>query len=213
MTRVKGGIVSKNRRRKVLKRAKGYFGSKHRLYKTAQEQLFHSGAYSYNDRKKRANDFRKLWITRINAACRANDIVYSKFINGLKKANIEINRKMLSELAIFAPEEFSKLVKLSKDALEGKVTKESKEVKKVVKETIFEKMGEFTGLNHAAEINNEDDLETDMGMDPLDFVEVVMGIEEKMDIRIPDDVFGDKSVDELTVGIFVDMLYDWVKGK
>ena len=93
MTRVKGGIVSKNRRRKVLKRAKGYFGSKHRLYKTAQEQLFHSGAYSFNDRKKRANDFRKLWITRINAACRNNDIVYSKFINGLKKANIDINRK------------------------------------------------------------------------------------------------------------------------
>ena len=90
---------------------------------------------------------------------------------------------------------------------------ERKEVEKVVKETIFEKMGEFTGLNHAAEINNEDDLETYMGMDPLDFLEVVMGIEEKMDIRIPDDVFGDKSVDELTVGIFVDMLYDWVKGK
>lgn len=90
---------------------------------------------------------------------------------------------------------------------------ERKEVEKVVKETIFEKMGEFTGLNHAAEINNEDDLETDMGMDFLDFVEVVMGIEEKMDIRIPDDVFGNKSVDELTVGIFVDMLYDWVKGK
>lgn len=90
---------------------------------------------------------------------------------------------------------------------------ERKEVEKVVKETIFEKMGEFTGLNHAAEINNEDDLETDMGMDSLDFVEVVMGIEEKMDIRIPDDVFGDKPIDELTVGIFVDMLYDWVKGK
>ena len=90
---------------------------------------------------------------------------------------------------------------------------ERKEVEKVVKETIFEKMGEFTGLNHAAEINNEDDLETGMGMDFLDFVEVVMGIEEKMNIRIPDDVFGDKSVDELTVGIFVDMLYDWVKDK
>ncbi len=133
MTRVKGGIVSKNRRRKVLKRAKGYFGSKHRLYKTAQEQLFHSGAYSFNDRKKRANDFRKLWITRINAACRSNDIVYSKFINGLKKANIEINRKMLSELAIFAPEEFTKLVKMAKDALEGKVTKETKVEEKVEK--------------------------------------------------------------------------------
>ena len=133
MTRVKGGVVSKNRRRKVLKRAKGYFGSKHRLYKTAQEQLFHSGAYSYQDRKKRGNEFRKLWITRINAACRANDIVYSKFINGLKKANIEINRKMLSELAIFAPEEFTKLVKLSKDALEGKTVKEEKVAEKVEK--------------------------------------------------------------------------------
>ena len=139
MTRVKGGIVSKNRRRKVLKRAKGYFGSKHRLYKTAQEQLFHSGAYSFNDRKKRANDFRKLWIARINAACRSNDIVYSKFINGLKKANVEINRKMLSELAIFAPEEFTKLVKLAKDALEGKTTKETKEVEKKVEKAVEEK--------------------------------------------------------------------------
>ena len=139
MTRVKGGIVSKNRRRKVLKRAKGYFGSKHRLYKTAQEQLFHSGAYSFQDRKKRANDFRKLWITRINAACRSNDIVYSKFINGLKKANVEINRKMLSELAIFAPEEFTKLVKMAKDALEGKTVKEAKEVEKKVEKTVSEK--------------------------------------------------------------------------
>lgn len=138
MTRVKGGVVSKNRRRKVLKRAKGYFGSKHRLFKTAQEQLFHSGAYSYQDRKKRANDFRKLWITRINAACRNNDIVYSKFINGLKKANIEINRKMLSELAIFAPEEFTKLVKISKDALEGKVSTLNKVAEKVEK-TVEEK--------------------------------------------------------------------------
>ena len=137
MARVKGGNVSKNRRRKVLKRAKGYFGSKHRLYKTAQEQLFHSGAYSYNDRKKRANDFRKLWITRINAACRNNDIVYSKFINGLKKANIDINRKMLSELAIFAPEEFTKLVQISKDALEGKAPKKEKEtVEKKVEKTV-----------------------------------------------------------------------------
>ena len=117
MTRVKGGVVSKNRRRKVLKRAKGYFGSKHRLYKTAQEQLFHSGAYSYNDRKKRANDFRKLWITRINAACRENEISYSKFINGLAKANIEINRKMLSEIAISDPAAFTALVEQAKAAL------------------------------------------------------------------------------------------------
>ena len=139
MARVRNGAVTKARHKKVLKEAKGYFGSKHRLYKTAQEQLFHSGAYSFNDRKKRANDFRKLWITRINAACRSNDIVYSKFINGLKKANIEINRKMLSELAIFAPEEFTKLVNLSKDALEGKAPKESKKVEEKVEKTVAEK--------------------------------------------------------------------------
>ena len=130
MTRVKGGVVSKNRRRKVLKQAKGYFGSKHRLYKTAQEQLFHSGAYSYQDRKKRSGDFRKLWITRINAAVRAEGMSYSRFISGLSKAGISINRKMLSELAIADPNEFKKIIQMSKDALEGKVAKpEVKETK------------------------------------------------------------------------------------
>lgn len=133
MTRVKGGIVSKNRRRKVLKRAKGYFGSKHRLYKTAQEQLFHSGDYSYRDRRKRKSEFRKLWITRINAACRENNISYSKFINGLSKANILINRKMLSELAINDPKEFAKLVEISKNPAKTIVEKEVKEVKKTEK--------------------------------------------------------------------------------
>lgn len=123
MTRVKGGTVSKNRRRKVLKEAKGYFGSKHRLYKTAQEQVFHSGAYAYRDRKANKRNFRKLWITRINAACRENEISYSKFMNGLTKAGIEINRKMLSEMAINEPATFAKLVETSKKALDGKVSK------------------------------------------------------------------------------------------
>ena len=113
MTRVKGGSVSKTRRRKVLKEAKGYFGSKHRLYKTAQEQVFHSGAYAYRDRKQNKRNFRKLWITRINAACRENCISYSKFMNGLDKAGIEINRKMLSEMAIDNPASFAELVKIS----------------------------------------------------------------------------------------------------
>ncbi len=131
MTRVKGGVVSKNRRRKVLKQAKGYFGSKHRLYKTAQEQLFHSGAYSYQDRKKRSGDFRKLWIARINAAVRPEGMSYSRFINGLSKAGISINRKMLSELAIANPEEFKKIIKLAKDGLEGKVKKEEEKETKV----------------------------------------------------------------------------------
>ena len=135
MTRVKGGIVSKNRRRKVLKKAKGYFGSKHRLYKTAQEQLFHTGEYGFQDRKKRKGNFRKLWITRINAACRENDISYSKFIDGLNKANIEINRKMLSELAICDPKEFSKIVDMAKKALEKGIVKTSvKEAKVSIKE-------------------------------------------------------------------------------
>ena len=137
MTRVKGGTVSKTRRRKVLKEAKGYFGSKHRLYKTAQEQVFHSGAYAYRDRKANKRNFRKLWITRINAACRENDISYSKFMNGLSKAGIEINRKVLSEMAISDAESFKNLVKISKDALDGKVVKKTEtkqeEPKKEVK--------------------------------------------------------------------------------
>ncbi len=129
MTRVKGGTVSKTRRRKVLKAAKGYFGSKHRLYKTAQEQVFHSGVYAYRDRRANKRNFRKLWITRINAACRMNDISYSKFISGLNKAGVEVNRKMLSELAIDDMKGFAALVKIAKDANDGKVVK--KEVKKV----------------------------------------------------------------------------------
>jgi len=133
MTRVKGGTVSRARRKKVLNRAKGYFGSKHRLYKTAQEQLMHSGVYSFNDRKKNKGNFRKLWITRINAACRANNISYSKFIDGLKKAGITINRKMLSELAIQDMNEFVKLIDIAKNALENKTTKESAEVKNDIK--------------------------------------------------------------------------------
>ena len=169
MTRVKGGVVSKNRRRKVLKRAKGYFGSKHRLYKTAQEQLFHSGAYSYQDRKKRGNEFRKLWITRINAACRANDIIYSQFINGLKKANIEINRKMLSELAIFAPEEFTKLVKLAKDALEGKTTNNTKVAEKVEKAVEANKDYSKLSVAELKELCAEKNIDT-TGMKKADLV-------------------------------------------
>ena len=116
MARVKGGNVAKNIRKKVLKAAKGYFGSKHRLFKTAQEQTFHSGVYAFRDRRANKRNFRKLWITRINAACRENDISYSKFINGLTKAGVEVNRKMLSELAIDDPKAFTELVNVAKKA-------------------------------------------------------------------------------------------------
>ena len=120
MTRVKGGTIARARRKKVLKEAKGYFGSKHRLYKTAHEQVMHSGEYAYRDRRQNKRNFRKLWIARINAACRENEISYSKFINGLNKAGIAINRKMLSELAIDSKEAFADLVVIAKDALDGK---------------------------------------------------------------------------------------------
>lgn len=131
MTRVKGGNVAKNRRRKVLKEAKGYFGSKHRLFKTAQEQTFHSGVYAFRDRKQNKRNFRKLWIQRINAACRENEISYSKFINGLNKAGIEVNRKMLSAIAIDDSAAFTNLVNIAKAALEGKTVKvDKKEIKK-----------------------------------------------------------------------------------
>ena len=123
MARVKNGAVTKARHKKVLKAAKGYFGSKHRLYKTAKEQLMHSGQYAFRDRKQKKRDFRKLWITRINAACRMNDISYSRFIEGLTKAGVEINRKMLSEIAINDPKMFSELVKTAKEGKAGKLTK------------------------------------------------------------------------------------------
>ena len=116
MARVKGGTVTHARRKRVLKRASGYFGSKHLLFKTAKEQVIHSLRYAYISRKDRKRDFRKLWIRRINAACRLNDISYSKFMFGLKQANININRKMLSELAINDPKAFADLVKTAKKA-------------------------------------------------------------------------------------------------
>ena len=147
MAIVKGGNVSKNRRRKVLKAAKGYFGSKHRLYKTAQEQTFHSGAYAFRDRKQNKRNFRKLWITRINAACRENNISYSKFIGGLEKAGIVINRKMLSEVAIDNPKYFAELVKMAENANNGVAPKAEKVEKKV--ETVKEATTDLSKLTVA----------------------------------------------------------------
>ena len=147
MARVKGGNVSKNRRRKVLKAAKGYFGSKHRLYKTAQEQTFHSGAYAFRDRKQNKRNFRKLWITRINAACRENNISYSRFICGLEKAGIVINRKMLSEVAIDNHKYFVELVKMAENANNGVAPKAEKAEKKV--ETVKEEVTDLSKLTVA----------------------------------------------------------------
>ena len=131
MARVRNGAVTKARHKKVLKEASGYFGSKHRLYKSAKEQLMHSGVYAYRDRRQKKRDFRKLWIVRINAECRNNDISYSRFIEGLNKAGVDINRKMLSEIAINDKEAFKKLVEIARDGKAGKVVKEEKVEKKV----------------------------------------------------------------------------------
>ncbi len=118
MPRTKGGIVTRRRRKRVLKLAKGYFGSKHTLFRTAKAQVMKSLSYAYRDRKNRKRDFRKLWIARINAGARLNDLSYSKLMHGLKLAEIEINRKMLSELAISDPKGFANVCAKAKKALE-----------------------------------------------------------------------------------------------
>lgn len=142
MARVKGGTISRARHKKVMKQAKGYFGSKHRLYRSANEQVMHSLKYAYRDRRQKKRDFRKLWITRINAACRMNGISYSKFINGLNIAGVVVNRKMLSEIAIDNPQAFTNLVEVAKAALNGDtkaIEKVSKPVATEKKESVSEK--------------------------------------------------------------------------
>ena len=117
MARVKSGVTARKRHKKILKQAKGYYGAKSKLYRPAKQAVMKSLDYAYSGRKQRKRDFRKLWISRINAAARLNGMNYSTFINGLKKANIEINRKVLSEMAIHDPEGFSKIVEIAKEAL------------------------------------------------------------------------------------------------
>ena len=117
MARIKGATPTRNRRKKVLKQAKGYFGSKHLLYRTAHEQVMHSLRYAYIDRRQNKREFRKLWIARINAAARMNDLSYSKLMHGLKLANVTMNRKMLSEIAIHDPDSFKAICDTAKNAL------------------------------------------------------------------------------------------------
>ncbi len=118
MARVKRAISARKKHKKILKLAKGYYGSKSRTFRSAKEQVAHSLMYSYRDRRRRKRDFRRLWITRINAAARIHGLSYSRFINGLKMADIELNRKILSEMAVNDPESFSRLVELAKEKLE-----------------------------------------------------------------------------------------------
>ncbi|KIL43797.1 50S ribosomal protein L20 [Jeotgalibacillus soli] len=117
MPRVKGGIVSRKRRKRVLKLAKGYYGSKHTLYKVANQQVMKSGNYAFRDRRQKKRDFRKLWITRINAAARINGLSYSRLMHGLKLAGIEVNRKMLADLAVSDDQAFAQLADAAKAQL------------------------------------------------------------------------------------------------
>ncbi len=114
MPRVKGGIVTRRRHKKILKLARGYRGSKHRIFKTANAQVMKSLLYAYRDRRQKKRDFRKLWIARINAAARLNGLSYSKLVHGLKTAGVEVNRKMLAELAVNDAAAFAELANLAK---------------------------------------------------------------------------------------------------
>jgi len=115
--RVKTGVVRRRRHKKILKMAKGYYQGRRKHFRKAKEQVERSLVYAFRDRKQKKRDFRKLWIIRINAACRLNDINYSRFINGLKKAGIELDRKILADLAMNEPETFAKIVAKAKEAL------------------------------------------------------------------------------------------------
>lgn len=117
MARVKRGVAAKRRHKKVLESAKGYYGNKSRSFRAANEQLLHSGQYAFRDRRARKGEFRRLWIQRINAACRANDLSYSRFIAGLNAADIDVDRKILAELAVSDPAAFTRLVEAAKAAL------------------------------------------------------------------------------------------------
>ena len=117
MARVKGAMMTRKRRNKTLKLAKGYYGGKSKLFRTAKEAVMKSGNYAYIGRKQKKRDFRRIWITRISAACKQNGMNYSTFINGLKKAGIDLNRKMLSEIAISDPAAFTALTDQAKAAL------------------------------------------------------------------------------------------------
>lgn len=117
MARVKTGVVRRRRHKKILKLARGFYSGRRKHFRKAKEQLEHSLVYAYRDRRNKKRDFRRLWITRINAACRLNDISYSRFINGLNKANIELDRKILADMAMNDPQAFEVVVNQAKAAL------------------------------------------------------------------------------------------------
>lgn len=158
MPRVKGGTVTRRRRKKILKLAKGYFGSKRTLYRTAHEQVMRALAYQYRDRKQRKREFRKLWINRINAAAKLNGTKYSTLIHGLALAGIEVNRKVLADIAVHAPQDFTAYVEAANKAIaeNAKNPKAKAEVKKIVeKAPVKEVKAEVKKETKAAPVKEE----------------------------------------------------------
>ena len=207
MPRVKGGITSRKRHKKILKLAKGYFGSKRTLYRTAHEQVMRSLAYAYRDRKQRKREFRKLWITRINAAAKLNNMKYSTLIHGLSLANVQVNRKMLSDIAIFQPEDFTAYCELAKQALAGnlpKVTPAPKKVavkqlppKKVVakKEVVVEAKNQNVNALTATAVNMKNPTIAGAGSEPK-VVGYAFGLKEGETSKL---IEGNKGVFMITV--------------
>jgi large subunit ribosomal protein L20 len=161
MPRVRGNVQTRARRKKILRLAKGYFGSKHTIYKTAHEQVMRALAYAYRDRKQTKRNMRKLWISRINAACRLNGFKYSLLINGLLKAGVVVNRKMLADLALNDPKGFTAVVEVAKKGLAGEIKPQVVEVKPVVKPAKVEKAVEVKPVVEAVKaVEPQVELET-----------------------------------------------------
>lgn len=173
MPRVKGGTVARKRRKKILKLAKGYFGSKHLLYKTAHEQVMNSLAYAYRDRKKRKSDFRKLWITRINAAARLNGMSYSRLINGLKTAGVEVNRKMLADIAVNDEKGFATLCETAKNALSNKPAKKEVEETTASNQYTQEQLEDMT-VAELKELCKENDISGYSGLKKAEIIEELL---------------------------------------
>ncbi len=146
MPRVRGNVQTRARRKKILRLAKGYFGSKHTIYKTAHETVMKALAYGYRDRKQTKRNMRKLWISRINAACRLNGFKYSLLINGLLKAGVVVNRKMLADLAYNDPKGFTAVVEVAKKGLAGEIKPQAVEAKPVVKAVKAEKVAKVEAV-------------------------------------------------------------------
>lgn len=183
MPRVKGGVTTRKRRKKILKLAKGYFGSKRTLYRTAHEQVMRSLAYAYRDRKQKKRQFRKLWITRINAAAKLNGMKYSTLIHGLSLAHVEVNRKMLADIAVFQPEDFTAYCKLAQDALNGKLpkvttaapqTEKKVEVKKAAKTEVKVEVKKEAPAKVEVEVKKETPAKVEVKVEVVDYSKMLV---------------------------------------